>query len=92
MKRLLNLADRHGSTAVVAAMKHAAGFGAYNAESVVRVLTGRQTGHVATPAGKVPMPPERVRQWLEGLDVEAPDLGGYDDKIDNMGGESDADD
>lgn len=92
MKRLLNLADRHGSAAVVAAMKHAAGFGAYNAESVVRVLTGRQTGHVATPAGKVPMPPERVRQWLEGLDVEAPDLGGYDDKIDNMGGESDADD
>jgi len=37
------------------------------------------------------MPPERVRQWLEGLDVEAADLGGYDDKIDNLSVESDED-
>jgi len=28
------------------------------------------------------MPPERVRAWLEGLDVESSDLSDYDDIID----------
>jgi hypothetical protein len=35
------------------------------------------------------MPPDRVRRWLEGLDVEGPDLGGYDDLVDRKGVDDD---
>ena len=33
-----------------------------------------------------PAPPERVRRWLEGLDVETGDLTDYDRIIDRLGG------
>jgi len=84
MKRLLNLADRHGTGPVVAAMKHAGSYGAYTADAVARVLAGRTLKRTATPTGEIPMPPERVRAWLEGLDVEGTDLGDYDELIDEQ--------
>jgi hypothetical protein len=35
------------------------------------------------------MPPERVRRWLEGLDVEDRDLGDYDEMVDREGVDDD---
>jgi transposase len=92
IKRLLNLADRHGSGPVVAAMNHAARFGAYSADAVAKVLAGRTLKASATPTGEVPMPPERVRAWLEGLDVEGADLGDYDEWIDGQQDHQEEDD
>ena len=65
-------------------MNHVASYGAYSADAVVRVLAGRTLKRSTTPTGEVPMPPERVRAWLEGLDVEGSDLGNYDDWIDDL--------
>lgn len=82
LKRILNLADRHGSTVVSGAMAHAARFGNYSAEAVARVIAGRTLRQATTEPGEVPMPPERVQRWLEGLDVEERDLGDYDELVD----------
>lgn len=86
LQRILKLADRHGSSLVTGAMAHAARYGNYSAEAVVRVIAGRElrdkTTATSTP---VAAPPERVRRWLEGLDVEDGDLGVYDRLIDRLG-------
>jgi hypothetical protein len=71
-------------------MAQAAAFGNYSADAVARVLAGRATPRAASPQAEVPMPPERVRRWLEGLDVEQPDLGDYDRLIDEEGDDDDA--
>ncbi len=82
IKRILTLADRHGAEAVVGAMAHAARFGNYSAEAVARVIAGKTLRAATTPDQDVPMPPERVRRWLDGLDVEGSDLADYDELID----------
>lgn len=85
IKRLLHLADRHGNEAVIAAMRHVAFYGAHSADAVVRVLQGvAETPSPVTPQGKVPMPPERVRAWLQGLEVQERDLSDYDALIDSQ--------
>jgi transposase len=90
IKRILRLADRHGSAPVIAAMAHAARYGSYSADAVARVISrGAVRDPLPTPAGEVPMPPDRVRRWLEGLDVEDGDLGDYDDLVDRAGGNGD---
>ncbi|MBW6456790.1 MAG: hypothetical protein K0A98_12980 [Trueperaceae bacterium] len=84
LKRILALADRHGTTVVSGAMAHAARFGNYSAEAVARVIAGRTLRQPMTEPGDVPMPPERVQRWLEGLDVEGRDLGDYDAMVDRV--------
>jgi transposase len=85
IKRILTLADRHGSEAVIGAMAHAARFGNYSAEAVARVIAGKTLRAATAPDQDVPMPPERVRRWLDGLDVEGSDLADYDELIDRVG-------
>lgn len=83
LQRILKLCDRYGSEAVCGAMAHAARFGSYGAESVARVVTGRELRGVAPREhGTAPPPPERVRRWLEGIHVEDSDLADYDRLID----------
>jgi hypothetical protein len=91
MKRILRLADRHNAPAVVAAMAHAARYGSYSADAVARVIRRGAVRDPAppTPEGEVPMPPDRVRRWLEGLEVEGRDLGDYDDLVDRKGVDDD---
>jgi hypothetical protein len=89
MKRILTLADRHGSEAVAGAMAHAARFGNYSAEAVARVIAGKTLRSSTAPDQDVPMPPERVRRWLEGMEVEGCDLTDYDELIDRAGEPSD---
>ena len=91
IKRILRLADRHGASTVISAMDHAARYGSYSADAVARVIN---RGAVREPApttlpGEVPMPPDRVRRWLEGLDVEDRDLGDFDDLVDREGVDED---
>jgi len=77
LQRILALADRHGAAVVAGAMAHAARFGNFGAEAVARVLTGKAP-RTPTVTGDAPLPPERVRLWLEGMDVEGRDLADYD--------------
>ena len=81
MARILKLADRHGSQAVAGALSHAARYGAYSAEAIVRLLQGR-TLRLPKSSGDEPLyVPEPVRKWLEGEDVEQKDLSEYDDLV-----------
>ncbi len=82
LKRILTLADRHGSEVVTGAMAHAARFGNYGAEAVARVIAGKTLRAGATAGQDVPLPPDRVRRWLEGMEVEGSDLSDYDEMID----------
>jgi transposase len=85
LQRLLRLADRHGAAVVCGAMAHAARYGSYSAESVARVIAGREIGdRGATQTGPAPAPPERVRRWLEAIHVEDADLADYDRLIDGL--------
>ncbi len=86
LQRILKLADRHGSAVVTGAMAHAARYGNYSAEAVARVIVGRELRDRTTATSMpVAAPPERVRRWLEGLDVEDGDLADYDRLIDQLG-------
>jgi transposase len=80
IQRILRMADRYGSSVVSGAMAQAARYGNYSADAVARVIAGRPTqgrGRHAARDGLV-LPPESVRRWLEGLDVEQRDLGDFD--------------
>jgi len=86
LQRILKLADRHGSSVVTGAMAHAARYGNYSADAVARVIAGRELlDRTAATTVPVAAPPERVRRWLEGLDVEDGDLADYDRIIDRLG-------
>jgi len=84
LKRILTLADRHGSEVVTGAMAHAARYGNYSADAVARVITGKTLRNAAVSGRDVPMPPERVRRWLEGMEVEGRDLADYDEMIEGV--------
>jgi transposase len=84
LQRLLKLADRHGGDLVTAAMSHAAQYGNFSADAVARVIAGRQMPRTREGI-PVTAPPEQVRAWLEGLDVEVGDLAAYDRMVDNAG-------
>ena len=84
LQRLLKLADRHGGDLVTAAMRHAAQYGNFSADAVGRVIAGRQMPRTRD-AASVSAPPEQVRAWLEGLDVEIGDLAAYDRMVDQAG-------
>jgi len=85
LQRILRLTDRHGSEVVTGAMAHAAKYGNYSADAIARVISGRELTSRARPQiGTVSTPPERVRQWLEGIHVEEGDLADYDRLIDQL--------
>ncbi|MFP5501958.1 MAG: IS21 family transposase [Candidatus Sericytochromatia bacterium] len=81
LQRLLKMADRYSGDAVVAAMLHAARYGNFSADAVAAVITGKRMPGtpLATPAKE---PPEQIRLWLAGLDVETGDLADYDRMVD----------
>ena len=80
IQRILRMADRYGSSVVIGAMSQAARYGNYSADAVARVIAGKAPHHRrgrTRPDGVV-LPPESVRRWLEGIDVEQRDLGDFD--------------
>jgi hypothetical protein len=83
MARILRLAERHGSQSVSGALAHAARFGAFSADAIARLLKGRALRLPSrTPGGPPIYVPEKVREWLEGEDVEEKDLSEYDALLD----------
>jgi len=93
LQRILRLSDRHSASVVCGAMAYAARFGNYSADAIARVIAGRELREVASPApGEVSAPPERVKRWLEGLDVETGELSDYDRIIARQGGGEGGDD
>jgi len=87
LQRILKMADRHGSSVVTAAMAHAGRFGNYSADAVARVIAGKHMrARGVESRAPLPPPPERVRRWLEGLDVDSGDLAEYDRIIDKHDG------
>ena len=79
MARILRLAERHGSQGVSGALAHAARFGAFSAEAIARLLKGRALRVPSRAPGDTPLyVPKKVREWLEGEDVEQKDLSEYD--------------
>ena len=79
MARILRLAERHGSQSVSGALAHASRFGAFSADAIARLLKGQALRLPGRGAGGAPIyVPEKVREWLEGEDVEEKDLSEYD--------------
>ncbi len=85
LRRILRLADRYGADVACGAMAHAERYGNYSADAVARVISGREFRRPAMRDAEPSPPPERVRRWLEGLDVEQRDLGDFDAIVDRFG-------
>lgn len=94
IQRILKLADRYGASVVAGAMAHAARYGNYSADAVGRVIAGRALPAVPAVANDAAQPPDRVRRWLEGIDVEQRELSDFDAIVERLGapGREDGDD
>jgi hypothetical protein len=91
LQRILRLADRHGAQVVCGAMAHAARYGNYGADAVARIIAGRPMPRSPSgPSAPAVLPPERVRRWLRGMDVEQKNLSDYDARVERaVGGAGD---
>jgi transposase len=76
MQRILKLADRHGQEVVLGALNYAASYGAYDAQTVLRIINGHKLR-----LGQATVMPDKVRQWLKAQAVQQHDLGRYDKLI-----------
>jgi hypothetical protein len=74
LQRILQYADRHGTDVVVGAMAYAARYGAYSAEAVFRIISGKKL-KLKTANERIP---ENVRQWLRSYAVETQNPDHYD--------------
>jgi hypothetical protein len=81
LQRILKMADRYGADVVRGALSYAQRYGAYSADSIIRVIHGqalRRKGKTL-PAGEDV--PENIKQWLRSCAVERQDLSDYDRRI-----------
>ena len=78
LQRILAYADRYGSDVVAGALAHAERYGAYSADAVLRILTGKK------PKANISQKniPENIRQWLRSCAVEKQEEAFYDHLID----------
>lgn len=81
LQRILKMADRYGSDVVRGALSYAQRFGAYSADSIIRVIHGQSLRHKGKPLTANTDIPENIRQWLRGCAVEQQDLASYDRMI-----------
>ncbi len=80
LQRILQYADRHGADVVAGAMAYAAKYGAYSAEAVFRIVSGKKL-NLKTANEHVP---ENVRQWLRSYAVETQNPDHYDALLDQQ--------
>lgn len=74
LQRILQYADRYGHDVVAGAIAHANRYGAYSADSVLRIIQGKKLNKkIATQSV-----PENIRQWLRACAVEKQDPSLYD--------------
>jgi hypothetical protein len=85
IQRILRMADRHGSSVVLGAMAQTARYGNYSADAVARVIAGKpvRKGGPRKDTDGLVLPPESVRRWLEGIDVEQRKLEDLDKLLDD---------
>jgi len=79
-QRILQYADRHGADVVAGAMAYATKYGAFSAEAVFRIISGK-TLNLKTANERVP---ENVRQWLRSYAVETHNPDHYDALVDQQ--------
>lgn len=94
IQRILRLADRYGSSVVVGAMAQTARYGNYSADAVAHVIAGKPPRRQDCRTGNdgLTLPPDSVRRWLEGMDVEGRDLEHFDRLLDRRDASSSDDD
>jgi len=94
IQRILRLADRYGSPVVVGAMAQTARYGNYSADAVAHVIAGKPPRRQDCRTGNdgLTLPPDSVRRWLEGMDVEGRDLEHFDRLLDRRDASSSDDD
>ena len=85
IQRILRMADRHGSCVVLGAMAQTARYGNFSADAVARVIAGKpvRRGGPRKDSDGLVLPPESVRRWLEGIDVEQRKLEDLDKLLDD---------
>jgi transposase len=79
LQRILQYADRHGSDVVAGALAYASRYGAYSADAVLRIVSGKKLK--AGRKNVEPRVPENVRQWLRAYAVEKQDSDHYDELL-----------
>ena len=79
IQRILKYADRYGSAVVVGALAYATKHGAYSADSVLQIISGKKLKNQKT----MDRVPDNVRQYLEAYAVEKQSLDQYDQIIQN---------
>lgn len=81
LQRILKMVERYGKDVVSGAISYAQRYGAYNSDSVLRVIHGKRVkGKAKHLAGDVNIP-ENIRQWLKACaveNVENDDLDSFD--------------
>lgn len=76
LQRILKFADRYGSDVVAGALACAMRYGAYSADSVIRIIHGKALKQKGRALLK--NVPENIKDWLRSCAVEDHDLGFYD--------------
>ncbi len=89
LQRILQYADRYGSDVVAGALSYAARYGAYSADAVLRIVSGKKlrAGSKSVEARV----PENVRQWLRAYAVEKQNPDHYDELLKEDPDESETD-
>lgn len=78
LQRILKYADRHGADVVAGAMTYCTKYGAFSADAVLRVITGRK---ISPKTSEAPLP-QNLRDWLRLYAAENQSLSQYDQLID----------
>jgi transposase len=89
LQRILKMTDRYGADVVAGALSYAERYGAYSADSIIRVIHGKT---LRRKGKKLPVSthvPENIKQWLRSYTVEKQDLASYDELISQTEGEED---
>jgi transposase len=87
LQRILKMADRYGSDVVAGALSYAQRYGAYSADSIIRVIHGQSLRRKGKPLAVSSNIPENIKQWLRGCAVEHQDLASYDRMISQIADE-----
>ena len=69
---------------VAGAISYAQRYGAYSADSVIRVVHGKALKRKGKPLPKTQDVPENIKQWLRSCAVENQDLDSYNRLISSI--------
>lgn len=96
LQRILKMVDRHGTDVVSGALSYAQRYGAYSANSVLRVIHGKKIKGKSKRKGNSGLPfneniPENIKQWLRSCAVENDEPESFDTLLSEIMDDSDSD-